>query len=63
MPQDNKSPDLNPPKIALLLADVDEALVTREKILAPRAKAAVAALRAAGIAFTISRNCEGPDSD
>ena len=41
-------------KIALVLADVDGALVTRDKVLTPRAKAAVANLRGAGIAFAIT---------
>jgi len=40
--------------ISLLLADVDGALVTREKILTPRAIAAVDALRIRGIAFAIT---------
>jgi Cof subfamily protein (haloacid dehalogenase superfamily) len=44
----------NPTKISLVLADVDGTLVTQDKVLTPRAKAAVAALRAAGIAFTIT---------
>jgi hypothetical protein len=47
-------PYLNPAKIALVLADIDGALVTRDKILTPRAKAAVADLRGAGIAFAIT---------
>jgi hypothetical protein len=47
-------PYLNPAKISLVLADVDGALVTRDKILTPRAKTAVADLRAAGIAFAIT---------
>jgi Cof subfamily protein (haloacid dehalogenase superfamily) len=50
----NMKPYLNPSKIALVLADVDGALVTRDKILTPRAKAAVADLRSAGIAFAIT---------
>jgi Cof subfamily protein (haloacid dehalogenase superfamily) len=41
-------------KISLVLADVDGTLVTAEKILTPRAKAAVTALHAAGIAFAIT---------
>jgi Cof subfamily protein (haloacid dehalogenase superfamily) len=41
-------------KISLVLADVDGTLVTAEKVLTPRAQAAVAALHAAGIAFAIT---------
>ena len=41
-------------KISLVLADVDGTLVTSEKVLTPRAKAAVEALRSAGIAFAIT---------
>lgn len=41
-------------KISLLVADVDGTLVTEDKILTPRAAAAVKALRAAGIAFAIT---------
>jgi Cof subfamily protein (haloacid dehalogenase superfamily) len=40
--------------IKLLLADVDGTLVTREKVLTPRAIASVQALAAAGIAFAIT---------
>ena len=40
--------------IALLLADVDGTLVTKEKILTDRAKAAVANLKARGIRFAIT---------
>jgi Cof subfamily protein (haloacid dehalogenase superfamily) len=47
-------PYLNPTKISLMLADVDGALVTQDKIITPRAKAAVAALRTAHIGFTIT---------
>src|ERR1700745_2297129 len=47
-------PEPNPAKISLVLADVDGTLVTHDKILTHRAEAAVAALRAAGIAFTIT---------
>jgi Cof subfamily protein (haloacid dehalogenase superfamily) len=43
-----------PGKISLLLADVDGTLVTREKVLTDRAKAAVVALRQAGIRFAIT---------
>ena len=41
-------------KISLLIADVDGSLVTKEKVLTPRAQAAVKALHAAGIAFAIT---------
>jgi hypothetical protein len=41
-------------KISLVLADVDGTLVTAEKVLTPRAGAAVQALQAAGIAFAIT---------
>jgi Cof subfamily protein (haloacid dehalogenase superfamily) len=42
------------PKISLVLADVDGTLVTAEKVLTPRAVAAVSALHAGGIAFAIT---------
>ena len=41
-------------KIALVLADVDGTLVTEEKVLTPRARRAVSALREAGILFAIT---------
>jgi Cof subfamily protein (haloacid dehalogenase superfamily) len=41
-------------KISLLIADVDGSLVTKDKILTPRAQAAVKALDGAGIAFAIT---------
>src|ERR1700735_4200438 len=41
-------------KISLVLADVDGTLVTEEKVLTPRAKAAVARLRGVGIRFAIT---------
>jgi Cof subfamily protein (haloacid dehalogenase superfamily) len=41
-------------KISLVLADVDGTLVTADKVLTQRAKAAVKALHAAGIAFAIT---------
>jgi Cof subfamily protein (haloacid dehalogenase superfamily) len=41
-------------KISLVLADVDGTLVTEDKVLTPRADAAVKALQAAGIAFAIT---------
>ena len=43
-----------PAHIRLLLSDVDGTLVTRDKLLTPRAIAAVTALRAAGIGFTVT---------
>jgi Cof subfamily protein (haloacid dehalogenase superfamily) len=43
-----------PPKIKLFLADVDGTLVTSQKLLTPRAIAAVAALRTAGVLFAIT---------
>jgi Cof subfamily protein (haloacid dehalogenase superfamily) len=42
------------PKISLVLADVDGTLVTKDKVLTPRAAAAVKALQAAGVAFAIT---------
>jgi hydroxymethylpyrimidine pyrophosphatase-like HAD family hydrolase len=41
-------------KISLVLADVDGTLVTAEKVLTSRAKAAVKALQAVGIDFAIT---------
>ena len=41
-------------KISLVLADVDGTLVTAEKVLTARARAAVKALQAAGIGFAIT---------
>jgi Cof subfamily protein (haloacid dehalogenase superfamily) len=41
-------------KISLVLADVDGTLVTEEKVLTPRAQAAVQKLRDAGIRFAIT---------
>ena len=41
-------------KISLVVADVDGTLVTEDKVLTPRASAAVQALNAAGIAFAIT---------
>lgn len=43
-----------PDRIALLLADVDGTLVTREKVLTERAQKAVRDLKAAGIRFAIT---------
>ncbi|MGC8625421.1 MAG: Cof-type HAD-IIB family hydrolase [Phycisphaerae bacterium] len=42
------------PAIQLLIADVDGTLVTKDKVLTPRAVAAVAALKQAGIKFAIT---------
>ena len=50
----SNSPSPTPPSISLVIADVDGALLTHEKILTPRATAAVDALRARGIAFAIT---------
>jgi len=41
-------------KISLVLADVDGTLVTEQKVLTDRAKAAVRALKAAGVRFAIT---------
>lgn len=41
-------------KIRLLLADVDGTLVTHDKVLTERARAAVAKMRTAGIKFAIT---------
>ncbi len=43
-----------PRRIRLVLADVDGTLVTKEKVLTPRAVAAVHALHARGIAFAVT---------
>jgi Cof subfamily protein (haloacid dehalogenase superfamily) len=43
-----------PPRISLVLADVDGTLVTHEKVLTERAKAAVAKLHERGIPFAIT---------
>ena len=43
-----------PATIRLLVADVDGTLVTREKVLTERARAAVAKMRSAGIQFAIT---------
>ncbi len=43
-----------PPRIRLVLADVDGTLVTKDKVLTPRAIAAVHALHARGIAFAVT---------
>ena len=42
------------PHISLLLADVDGTLVTEQKVLTERARAAVMALRERGIRFAIT---------
>jgi Cof subfamily protein (haloacid dehalogenase superfamily) len=47
-------PYLNSPKLSLMLSDVDGTLVTDDKVVTPRARAAVAELRAAHIGFTIT---------
>ena len=47
-------PDRSSSKISLVVADVDGTLVTADKVLTPRAAAAVKALHAAGIAFAIT---------
>lgn len=49
-----KSQPATPSKIRLVLADVDGTLVTHEKVLTPRAIAAVDKLRAANIMFAIT---------
>ena len=41
-------------KVSLFIADVDGTLVTEDKVLTPRALAAVKALNAAGVAFAIT---------
>jgi Cof subfamily protein (haloacid dehalogenase superfamily) len=43
-----------PGKISLLLSDVDGTLVTKQKVLTPRAQSAVKMLGEAGIAFTVT---------
>ena len=43
-----------PPKISLLLSDVDGTLVTSEKVLTPRARRAVLRLREKNIRFAIT---------
>jgi Cof subfamily protein (haloacid dehalogenase superfamily) len=47
-------PNEKPSKVSLFIADVDGSLVTEDKVLTPRAQAAVKALDAAGIAFAIT---------
>jgi Cof subfamily protein (haloacid dehalogenase superfamily) len=47
-------PNRSASKISLVVADVDGTLVTEDKVLTPRAAAAVQALHAAGIAFAIT---------
>jgi Cof subfamily protein (haloacid dehalogenase superfamily) len=42
------------PKISLVIADVDGTLLTPDKLLTERARAAVASLHAAGVAFAIT---------
>ncbi len=48
------SPKGTPGRIRLLVADVDGTLVTKEKVLTERARAAVARMREAGIQFAIT---------
>src|SRR5437899_1744452 len=43
-----------PEDIRLVVADVDGTLVTPDKVLTPRARAAVQAVLASGVAFTIT---------
>ena len=50
----NQNIQSRPPKISLLLADVDGTLVTKEKVLTDRARAAVRKLFDAGISFAIT---------
>ncbi|WP_154675786.1 HAD family hydrolase, partial [Komagataeibacter diospyri] len=45
---------MSDPEIRLVLADVDGTLVTKDKILTPRAIRAVERLRERGILFTIT---------
>ena len=45
---------MNPPKISLLLADVDGTLVDSQKRVTPRAAASIARLRARGIGFSVT---------
>ncbi|RFD18483.1 Cof-type HAD-IIB family hydrolase, partial [Komagataeibacter melaceti] len=52
MPQDAAKPSAS--QIKLVLADVDGTLVTKDKILTPRAIRAVERLRERGILFTIT---------
>ena len=47
-------PDRTASKISLVLADVDGTLLTRDKVLTPRAADAVKSLAAAGIAFAVT---------
>jgi Cof subfamily protein (haloacid dehalogenase superfamily) len=51
--QPPSSPRIPATKISAVVSDVDGTLVTNDKILTPRAQAAVAALHARGIMFTI----------
>jgi hydroxymethylpyrimidine pyrophosphatase-like HAD family hydrolase len=44
---------VKPPKISLVLADVDGTLVTEDKVLTQRAQAAVQHLHDVGIRFAI----------
>lgn len=49
-----KKAEAIPPKVSLVVADVDGTLVTKEKVLTDRARNAVQKLNDAGIAFTIT---------
>jgi Cof subfamily protein (haloacid dehalogenase superfamily) len=54
MPMEPPMPSpARPAKISALISDVDGTLVTPDKVLTPRACAAVAALKARGIAFSL----------
>ena len=50
----NTNPQSQHQKVSLLVADVDGTLVTKQKVLTPRAREAVQKLRDAGIAFAIT---------
>jgi hydroxymethylpyrimidine pyrophosphatase-like HAD family hydrolase len=49
-------------KISLILADVDGALVTADKVLTPRARAAVKTRQGAGIAIAITSSRPSHDT-
>ncbi|MEI2580230.1 Cof-type HAD-IIB family hydrolase [Scytonema sp. PRP1] len=51
---ENKVNSIIPPKVSLLVADVDGTLVTKQKVLTGRARNAVCKLHAADIVFTIT---------
>ncbi|WP_460203723.1 HAD-IIB family hydrolase [Scytonema sp. NUACC21] len=50
----NNNTQTIPPKLSLLVADVDGTLVTKQKVLTERARNAVSQLHAADIIFTIT---------